>query len=203
MPQELQQVFLNLVMNASQAIGKGGNIWIASRAEGDGVVVDVEDDGGGIAPEILEKIFDPFFTTKPVGEGTGLGLSLAFGIVRKHGGEITRRIRAGEPHALLRAPSRRRGYNRPASTDPRPPMKLYDSTLAPNPRRVRVFLAEKGIQVPTVQVDIGKAENREAAVSREEPARRRSGARARRRHRDRGVGRDLPLLRGDRSRTRR
>ena len=88
-PQELQQVFLNLVMNASQAIGKAGTIWITSRAEGDGVVVDVEDDGGGIAPEILEKIFDPFFTTKPVGEGTGLGLSLAFGIVRKHGGEIT------------------------------------------------------------------------------------------------------------------
>jgi two-component system NtrC family sensor kinase len=52
-------------------------------------VVDVEDDGGGIAPEIIEKIFDPFFTTKPVGEGTGLGLSIAYGIVRNHGGEIT------------------------------------------------------------------------------------------------------------------
>jgi len=88
-PQELQQVFLNLVMNASQAIGTAGSIRLASRAEGDWVVVDVEDDGGGIAPEILEKIFDPFFTTKPVGEGTGLGLSLAYGIVRTHGGEIT------------------------------------------------------------------------------------------------------------------
>ena len=88
-PQELQQVFLNLVMNASHAIGTAGCIRLTSRAEGDCVVVEVEDDGGGIAPEILEKIFNPFFTTKPVGEGTGLGLSLAYGIVRKHGGEIT------------------------------------------------------------------------------------------------------------------
>jgi signal transduction histidine kinase len=95
-PQELQQVFLNLVMNASQAIGTPGSIWIASRAEGDCVVLDVEDDGGGIAPEILEKIFDPFFTTKPVGEGTGLGLSLAYGIVRKHGGEITVESQPGQ-----------------------------------------------------------------------------------------------------------
>lgn len=53
------------------------------------MVVDVEDDGDGIAPEIIEKIFDPFFTTKPVGEGTGLGLSIAYGIIRNHGGEIT------------------------------------------------------------------------------------------------------------------
>ncbi len=88
-PQELQQVFLNLVMNASQAICAGGTIKLVSRVAADGVVVDVEDDGGGIDPEILEKIFDPFFTTKPVGEGTGLGLSLAYGIVRKHGGEIS------------------------------------------------------------------------------------------------------------------
>ena len=94
-PQELQQVFLNLVMNAGQAIGAGGNIQLTSRVEGDHVVVDVEDDGGGIAPEILEKIFDPFFTTKPVGEGTGLGLSLAYGIVRKHGGEISVASRPG------------------------------------------------------------------------------------------------------------
>jgi signal transduction histidine kinase len=88
-PQEIQQVFLNLVLNASQALGASGNIWISSRAAGDGVVVDVVDDGSGIAPEIREKVFDPFFTTKPVGEGTGLGLAIAFGIVRKHRGEIT------------------------------------------------------------------------------------------------------------------
>jgi signal transduction histidine kinase len=88
-PQEIQQVFLNLVLNAGHAVGPAGTIRLASRAEGAHVVVDVEDDGEGIAPEILEKIFDPFFTTKPVGEGTGLGLSIAHGIVRNHGGAIT------------------------------------------------------------------------------------------------------------------
>jgi PAS domain S-box-containing protein len=88
-PQEIQQVFLNVVLNAGQAIGAAGHIWVASRVDGDQVVVDVEDDGGGIAPDILDKIFDPFFTTKPVGEGTGLGLAIAYGIVRNHGGEIT------------------------------------------------------------------------------------------------------------------
>jgi len=88
-PQEIQQVFLNVVLNAGQAIGTTGTIRLVSRLEGDHVVVDVEDDGDGIAPENLEKIFDPFFTTKPVGEGTGLGLSIAYGIVRNHEGEIT------------------------------------------------------------------------------------------------------------------
>jgi PAS domain S-box-containing protein len=88
-PQEIQQVFLNVVLNAGQAIGTAGCIRLLSRAEGETVVVDVEDNGDGIAPEIIDKIFDPFFTTKPVGEGTGLGLSIAYGIVRNHGGEIT------------------------------------------------------------------------------------------------------------------
>jgi signal transduction histidine kinase len=88
-PQEIQQVFLNVVLNAGQAIASSGSIRLVSRLEGDYVAVDVEDDGDGIAPEIIEKIFDPFFTTKPVGEGTGLGLSIAYGIVRNHGGEIS------------------------------------------------------------------------------------------------------------------
>jgi signal transduction histidine kinase len=94
-PQELQQVFLNLVMNASQAIASPGTIRLRTRAQEDGVVVEVEDDGAGIAPEVLPKIFDPFFTTKPVGEGTGLGLSIAYGIVHKHGGEISVRSEPG------------------------------------------------------------------------------------------------------------
>jgi len=93
-PQELQQVFLNLVLNAAQAIGEAGTIRIATELEGDCVVVHVEDDGCGIAAEHLERIFDPFFTTKPVGEGSGLGLGIAHGIVRSHGGEISVETRA-------------------------------------------------------------------------------------------------------------
>jgi len=88
-PQELKQVFLNLVINAAQAIGAGGAVRIATRCEGERVVVLVEDEGCGIPPELLERIFDPFFTTKPVGEGTGLGLSISYQIVRSHGGDIS------------------------------------------------------------------------------------------------------------------
>jgi signal transduction histidine kinase len=94
-PQELQQVFLNLVLNAAQAIGEVGMIRIATELVGGRVVVHVEDDGCGIAAEHLERVFDPFFTTKPVGEGSGLGLGIAHGIVRSHGGEICVESRAG------------------------------------------------------------------------------------------------------------
>ncbi len=86
--QELKQVFLNLIVNAGQATADGGTIKIATEARGGFVTVRIEDDGCGIAPENLERIFDPFFTTKRVGEGTGLGLGIAYQIVRSHGGEI-------------------------------------------------------------------------------------------------------------------
>jgi PAS domain S-box-containing protein len=86
--QELKQVFLNLVINASQAIDEDQSIRIATERTGDRVVVRVEDDGCGIPPDVIADIFDPFFTTKRVGEGTGLGLAIAYQIVRKHGGEI-------------------------------------------------------------------------------------------------------------------
>jgi len=87
-PQELQQVFLNLVLNAGQAVAEGGRIAIRTGEDDGAVVVAVEDDGSGIAPEHVDRIFDPFFTTKPVGEGTGLGLAISYQIVRNHGGEI-------------------------------------------------------------------------------------------------------------------
>jgi two-component system NtrC family sensor kinase len=87
-PRELEQVFLNLLLNAADAIGAGGTIRITTSLEGDRVRVDVADDGAGIAPENLPRVFDPFFTTKPVGEGTGLGLSICYEIVERHGGEI-------------------------------------------------------------------------------------------------------------------
>ncbi|MEO8298855.1 MAG: ATP-binding protein [Burkholderiales bacterium] len=86
---ELNQVFLNLLVNAAHAIDKPrGTIHLRTGCEGRSVWVEVEDDGSGIAPEHLSRIFDPFFTTKPVGKGTGLGLSLSYGILQKHGGRI-------------------------------------------------------------------------------------------------------------------
>jgi signal transduction histidine kinase len=88
-PQQLKQVFLNLVINASHAVERDGAIRIATSREGGRVVVCVEDEGCGIAPDVIGSIFDPFFTTKRVGEGTGLGLSIAYQIVRGHGGELS------------------------------------------------------------------------------------------------------------------
>ena len=86
---ELNQVFMNLLINAAHAIDKPrGTIRIRTGAASDEVWVEIEDDGCGIAGDNLSRIFDPFFTTKPVGKGTGLGLSLAYGIVKKHRGRI-------------------------------------------------------------------------------------------------------------------
>jgi two-component system NtrC family sensor kinase len=86
---ELQQVFLNLINNALDAMEKtGGTLNISSKLEEDDVVVTVEDNGPGIPKANLGRIFDPFFTTKQVGKGTGLGLSICYGIIKKMGGEI-------------------------------------------------------------------------------------------------------------------
>lgn len=87
-PAQLNQVFMNLLMNAVQAIDEHGRITIRTGTDGDDVWVEVEDSGRGIEPEHLSRIFDPFFTTKPVGSGTGLGLSLSYSIVQDHGGRI-------------------------------------------------------------------------------------------------------------------
>jgi len=87
-PQRLGQVFINLLVNAAQAIEKKGTIEIKTYNQGQYVCVDITDTGKGIGPENLKKIFDPFFTTKPVGQGTGLGLSVSYEIVKKHGGDI-------------------------------------------------------------------------------------------------------------------
>jgi signal transduction histidine kinase len=84
----LQQVILNLFLNAVQAMPQGGRLRVAAAVDDGFVRVDVEDDGCGIAPENLDRVFDPFFTTKEVGQGTGLGLSVSYGIVRKVGGRI-------------------------------------------------------------------------------------------------------------------
>jgi PAS domain S-box-containing protein len=93
--QELKQVFLNVILNAADATGEEGTIRLVTRPEDGHVVVSVQDDGCGIAPEVCDRIFDPFFTTKPAGQGLGLGLSLSYEMVRRHGGDIEVESRPG------------------------------------------------------------------------------------------------------------
>jgi two-component system, NtrC family, sensor kinase len=95
-PSQLNQVFMNLLINGAQSIAGQGSITIRTGAEGGEVWVAISDTGAGIAPENMARIFDPFFTTKPVGKGTGLGLSLCYGIVERHGGRIAVRSTVGE-----------------------------------------------------------------------------------------------------------
>jgi two-component system, NtrC family, sensor kinase len=84
----IQQVFFNLILNARDAMPKGGWLTIATHADEDTVVVEVRDTGHGIKREDVKRIYDPFFTTKGIGRGTGLGLSVSYGIVQEHGGAI-------------------------------------------------------------------------------------------------------------------
>jgi signal transduction histidine kinase len=87
---------MNLIVNASQAIGaERGVITLRTGLTGETAWFEVADTGSGIEPQCLKKIFDPFFTTKPIGQGTGLGLSLSYGIVKKHHGEISVRSVVG------------------------------------------------------------------------------------------------------------
>ena len=84
----INQVWMNLLVNAFQAIKETGDVWIATYVEEEMVVVKIKDTGEGISQEAMESIFDPFFTTKPVGQGTGLGLSITHSIIKKHNGII-------------------------------------------------------------------------------------------------------------------
>ena len=85
---QLNQVFMNLLVNAAHAIDDNGVITIRTGTKDEWVWVEIEDTGHGISQENQHKLFEPFFTTKPVGQGTGLGLSLSYGIVQAHGGRI-------------------------------------------------------------------------------------------------------------------
>jgi len=85
---EINQVLMNLLINAGQSIENRGSIIIATGAENGEAWINIADTGGGIAPEALQRIFEPFYTTKPIGRGTGLGLAIAYSIVAKHHGRI-------------------------------------------------------------------------------------------------------------------
>ncbi len=88
LPFQINQVFLNILLNAAQSITGRGTITLRSGRVTDEVWISITDTGQGIPPERMARIFDPFYTTKPVGQGTGLGLSVSYGIVKKHGGRI-------------------------------------------------------------------------------------------------------------------
>ncbi len=95
LPAQINQVVMNLLVNAAQAIEGQGIITVRSGHDADHVWIEVEDSGRGMRPEVLARIFDPFYTTKPVGKGTGLGLSISYDIVSKHGGRIDVRSEPG------------------------------------------------------------------------------------------------------------
>lgn len=133
-PHQVQQVFLNLINNARQAIEAHepkGWIKIFTTVRGDSVRITLQDSGPGIPPESLSKIFDPFFTTKEVGKGTGLGLSLCYGIIKEHGGTITPRSRPGEGATfIIELPI----THEPAAVDCDPQSKRVPETDFINPR---------------------------------------------------------------------
>jgi signal transduction histidine kinase len=104
---ELNQVWTNLIDNAVDAMDGTGTLRLATRAEGDHVVVEIGDTGRGMPPEVAARAFEPFYTTKGVGKGTGLGLDIARRIiVERHGGTIAIDSRPGETVLQVRLPIR-------------------------------------------------------------------------------------------------
>jgi signal transduction histidine kinase len=103
-PQDIGRVLLNLYNNAFYAASlpsKGGvnrnpTVWVSTKKEADKIVIKVKDNGPGIPEKVVDKIFQPFFTTKPTGQGTGLGLSLSYDVIKAHGGEIKVESNEGE-----------------------------------------------------------------------------------------------------------
>jgi len=96
-PDQLTQVFINILMNAVDSLqGNAGSISIQTTAQDSKMVILVRDTGKGIPPEDQEKIFDPFFTTKEIGQGTGLGLWVSYGIVKNFGGDIVVKSETGK-----------------------------------------------------------------------------------------------------------
>jgi hypothetical protein len=114
---KLQQVFLNLFLNARDAMPSGGWLTIVTRVEGGRAIAEVRDTGMGVSPEHLARIYDPFFTTKGTGRGTGLGLSISYGIVQEHEGTIECQSAIGQGTTFVI------GFALPRSADERRPAR--------------------------------------------------------------------------------
>jgi PAS domain S-box-containing protein len=93
---QIQQVFLNLILNSLDAMPDGGDLRISIKEKGEFVEIIFSDTGYGIDGKLIDRIFDPFFTTKPIGKGTGMGLSVCYGIIREHNGTINVKSKQGE-----------------------------------------------------------------------------------------------------------
>ncbi|HTE66728.1 MAG TPA: ATP-binding protein, partial [Candidatus Binatia bacterium] len=132
---QIQQVFVNLINNAAQAIastGRPGKVVVRARRWLDGVAVDVADDGPGMSEALAAQVFEPFFTTKPEGEGTGLGLSISQGIVREHGGRIM--LSSDEDHGSVFT------VQLPLATQP--PAPVQDADQREQTKRLRVLVVD-------------------------------------------------------------
>jgi len=118
---QIKEVFLSLVLNALQAMPAGGRLVVRTEQRGDRVAVTFADDGEGIADDVLPRIFEPFYTTRPVGQGTGLGLSVSLGIVQDHGGTMQVESRLGEGATFvvwLPLPKEREDLDTPLQSEP-------------------------------------------------------------------------------------
>jgi len=134
-PNQIQQVFVNLINNAAQAIastGRPGTVVVRGRRWLDGVAIDVVDDGPGMSEALAAQVFEPFFTTKPEGEGTGLGLSISQGIVREHGGRIMLATEEGRGSTFT--------VQLPLATRPAAPIE--DTRPGAPTRRLRVLVVD-------------------------------------------------------------
>ncbi len=134
-PNQIQQVFVNLLNNAAQAVastGRPGTVVVRARRWLDGVAIDVADDGPGMSEALAAQVFEPFFTTKPEGEGTGLGLSISQGIVREHGGRIMLATEEGRGSTFT--------VQLPLATQPVAPAP--DVGSRPPSRRLRVLVVD-------------------------------------------------------------
>ena len=125
---QLNQVWMNLLANAAQAVAEKGEVRITTKLDGTWAVIAIQDSGCGISQELQARIFDPFFTTKPVGEGTGLGLSISYGIIERHGGTI----------AVESAPGSGATFTIRIPTAP--------NIAAPKPQRVQSAQSSEGIE---------------------------------------------------------